>query len=135
MLKRSMMVFLPVHRTCCEPRSTGHQRTPRSPAPAAAPQPAHRFKQSHSNYNPTSRSTTDASKLSSHPIIDMSKAWFISCDRLKVAFQSIVFFSAQGGFSEEARITRPPPAFPGYHPGVPEVDGSQPSSMSWVCPL
>lgn len=45
-------VFLPVHRTCCEPRSTGHQTTPRSPARAAAPQPAQICKRNYSETAP-----------------------------------------------------------------------------------
>lgn len=43
----AITVFLPVHRTCCEPRSTGHQTTPRSPARTASPPPAQRFKRNY----------------------------------------------------------------------------------------
>lgn len=50
--QREWYVFLPVHRTCCEPRSTGHQTTPRSPARAAAPQPAQTFKHNDSESAP-----------------------------------------------------------------------------------
>lgn len=61
--QREWYVFLPVHRTCCEPRSTGHQTTPQSPARAAAPQPAQTFKH---NYSETAPKQVDRPQMRVH---------------------------------------------------------------------
>lgn len=118
---RVRTVLLPVHRTCCEPRSTGHQRTLQWPARAASPQPVQIFRKI---YSETARNKFYCHSLTNQSLNIIPSSIFTHQLLGWAGRWALFYFPLDRGFSEEAQTTLPPPAFPGDHLEVPETEGS-----------